>query len=462
MYCNHCGNRNPYGSKFCRHCGGGLTAPGAARKIPDTEYALQPEAARPPSDNATRVQQLLDRAFTLSERGDSAGAILACKEAIVDAPSSASAHSFLALLYERSGRIEPAIDEYRIAIKLNPDSTLDRDSLNRLRRKSVGVDEAPISHPQRRSTPYFDTTPVVAAATFAIVLLLSVHHYVNGRAQAMEEAKTRAALAPAPQNRTLAQAPTTYVLGSVPPQRTALAPSPNPNQFPQLPTEQLPSSPMAPMNQPPSVAAPNNNQRNWINVPTGGGGRVRANVPSFPPIELGAPTPPPTRRSNPADSQPAVPNRAATNDSAIAANPTTGGGDQGFIRVNVSKAKSGGNRPEDKPGNSTGESGSTEPPRAASHERIANQLFLQGDLDGAIDSYRRALEATSAEMTGPLHQQLAGAFLRKKQTAEAVAEYRRALEAYRLQKNANLQVSQAEKGIRACQDAINTWEPLIR
>ena len=85
--------------------------------------------------DAQRARNLLDRALGLAERDDMAGAIVTCRQSLALAPNSPQGWSMLGLLHERDGDIHGAIEAYEKALQLSPGSTLERESLQRLRQK---------------------------------------------------------------------------------------------------------------------------------------------------------------------------------------------------------------------------------------------------------------------------------------------------------------------------------------
>lgn len=183
--CPACGKANTLDSKFCRYCGIGLAlvtvpVPGAAAsaaakhpaangtantatangnstngatassatngaggqpaaaQAPATEPQAAPtaasgEALNPAEIDARRARQLLDRALLLSDKGDKAGAILACRQAIGLAPGLAAGYAMLGPLLERSGDPRGAMGAYEKVLSLEPASPIERDSLARLR-----------------------------------------------------------------------------------------------------------------------------------------------------------------------------------------------------------------------------------------------------------------------------------------------------------------------------------------
>lgn len=116
--------------------------------------ALEPEAQSESGDTTDvsadidqrRAKQLLDRAILLSERGDLAGAILAARQAVSLVPTEPSGHSMLGLLHERAGDLEKAIASYEKVLHLAPQSTLERDSLERLKATLESENSSVIFH----------------------------------------------------------------------------------------------------------------------------------------------------------------------------------------------------------------------------------------------------------------------------------------------------------------------------
>ncbi|HEX8551547.1 MAG TPA: hypothetical protein VF681_08315 [Abditibacteriaceae bacterium] len=145
--CLSCAGENAPDSRFCRHCGAALEAkPVAATavatsaaastvetKAPATPAPEKDETLSPAEIDARRARQLLDRALALSDKGDKAGAIIACRQAIGLAPRDVAPYAMLGPLLERSGDSAGAMAVYEIVLALKPSSPIERDSLARLR-----------------------------------------------------------------------------------------------------------------------------------------------------------------------------------------------------------------------------------------------------------------------------------------------------------------------------------------
>jgi hypothetical protein len=111
-----------------------------------SDDAAQDEQLSPAEVEMRRARQLLDRSFTLSEHGDLPGAVLACRQAISLVPDLAEAHSMLGVLLERTGDTKGAIEAYEETLLLAPNSTLERESLQRLRAQMPQQGATPIFH----------------------------------------------------------------------------------------------------------------------------------------------------------------------------------------------------------------------------------------------------------------------------------------------------------------------------
>ncbi|HID06366.1 MAG TPA: hypothetical protein EYP10_04375, partial [Armatimonadetes bacterium] len=152
-----------------------LDVPGAATLLPDEVYSPDSAVQRPGVDEA---RELFKKALDASEQGDVHTAVTLCKQAIARDPDYTPAHSLLANLYERIGDKKSAYAEYEIALRLNPQSTIDRAAWKRLRRE-LGLPD--VEPPAATSTapPHVRSLPLVAAATFAVTLIFIVRLVYN-------------------------------------------------------------------------------------------------------------------------------------------------------------------------------------------------------------------------------------------------------------------------------------------
>ena len=164
--CVACGSTNAADSRFCRLCGVALSStpqsspdvaseaisapaeatPLVASSVADSSPEVGQDFSSPGEIDARRARQLLERALYLTERGDTAGAVLACRQSIALAPNMAAGHSMLGLLLERAGDVPHAIAAYEKALHLSPGSALDRENLELLREKSQQQQGANLFH----------------------------------------------------------------------------------------------------------------------------------------------------------------------------------------------------------------------------------------------------------------------------------------------------------------------------
>ena len=127
MNCPNCKARNPIGNKFCRECG---------QKIPLEENPLAAEEAQQAEAERgrERAAELLSRAFSLAQHGKPIEALPLAQEAVELLPESTSALTLCATLHERLRQNDKAIAMMERVVALNPDSAVDTDKLDQLRR----------------------------------------------------------------------------------------------------------------------------------------------------------------------------------------------------------------------------------------------------------------------------------------------------------------------------------------
>jgi tetratricopeptide (TPR) repeat protein len=148
ILCTECSEANVPGSRFCRSCGAALGVPAQgqgettvfdrAAGLADVSGSAAstsgaPETAPAPTEDTKKARQLLDRAFTMFERGDLSNAILSCRQSVALAPHSAQGFSMLGLLLERTGDLEEAAAAYARVLRLAPSSRKEAESLERIR-----------------------------------------------------------------------------------------------------------------------------------------------------------------------------------------------------------------------------------------------------------------------------------------------------------------------------------------
>lgn len=140
MFCGLCGTRNSRNNKFCRECGARLEPPASVQPLPEEAFEVLHATSSPAADSG-KVRELLDEAFRAYEQGHLEEAQERCYQALALHPTSTSAHSLLALIYENQGDIPRAIREYQVVLEINPDSPADRASLARLQGQTEKEEE---------------------------------------------------------------------------------------------------------------------------------------------------------------------------------------------------------------------------------------------------------------------------------------------------------------------------------
>lgn len=418
MNCSNCKTRNPIGSNFCRNCGGSLTAPTGS---------LAEEEARRVEEERTREQvaELLTRAFGLSERNQVADAIPLAEEASRLLPTSTAAHALCATLYERARRNEDAIAAMEKVVELNPDSAVDRDKLERMRR---GVHWAPRREPAPEEKERPRWLPFAAAAgVFALVCVLGV---VVLRGSASSRTRTPRSLVK------VDAPPATVFVPAATPAPNLLSPTPMPGWTSPTPAPAVVdngrSDPFAPIGSRPmgQAVAPTPGPQ-LPNFTGGGSVDARGTLPPLGGVQ-NAQSVPPVTVARPPQSDGAgngIPAGPPPN------NPTPApSGDSGYIRIQVNPPKTG-----DKPAD-------------PSDPLVRAQMHQSGGrYREALAAYRSALDQGAD--AGECQQGIALCHQRLGEDDAAREAYRRAIVAYEAQIS-GARRRFAEKGLSACRAAL--------
>jgi len=188
MKCPRCGRTNAKTNKFCRECG--LRIEGLAGRDAEPQ-----DGAETRTDEVGLGEELF-RVLELFEEGDFDAAIESGEKISEANPGSASAHSIVALAYERKSQqeldsgntdgarnyLKLAIAKYEKIIDLNPHSAADREKLATLRLKLTGHRTPPepagfIAYFKK----LFDAVPRPVLAAFgAFVVLLALAIVLTG------------------------------------------------------------------------------------------------------------------------------------------------------------------------------------------------------------------------------------------------------------------------------------------
>lgn len=260
MLCTHCNTPNFHDYKFCRECGTKLDRP-----------------AQTPV-GAPQAESLLEEAFKLLEQGQADQALASAQAALALDPESLSAHSALALVYERQGKIAEAIHQLEVVLERNPDSAADREKLAELRG----------SRSQARKRR-FEFTPIQVAiacavaagvVTFGVGLTLAQKPGSGGSpagnrpavgtlqaAQALSVPLPTPPPSGTPHFTPVPPAPTTPLAVNRPGAPVATVPQPLPAP---MPSTRLPAQPTGRLPQPNNDGAVGNGDRVRHGIPAGG------------------------------------------------------------------------------------------------------------------------------------------------------------------------------------------------
>ena len=201
MKCPNCGGINGKTNKYCRECGTRLDVLSTAQQAAETH-----------ADEVGLGEELF-RVIELFESGDLDTALEKGATLAQSNPESASAHSIVALVYERRAEqelvdgdpersnlfLKSAIDHYEQLIHLNPDSAADREKLVSLRMKCSGRNAPPCEERfDLRRVMLAVPRPVWAAfGVFVVVLFLIVFLIPPSRPKPQPTAKMRHVETPA-------------------------------------------------------------------------------------------------------------------------------------------------------------------------------------------------------------------------------------------------------------------------
>jgi tetratricopeptide (TPR) repeat protein len=455
MNCPECQTRNPIGSRFCRLCGTALAIQAGSLA---EEEARQAELERAREQGA----ELLARAHKHLERHEADAAVPLVEEAVRLLPDSTAAHSLLALAYERAHRNDDAIRAMEKVVELNPDSQVDRDKLDRLRRGVHFVPE--IAAEPTEQTDWRRWLPW-AAGVGAMVLVVGAGTLLS-RPSRPVPGVSRPVANPANPN----GVPTTGQ-PVVNPTNTALLPTAPLNYsdpfLPQNPNQTPPQAP-PPTTPPPQPTGAANGIPATPPVAgsalpglgsSPGANANDANIRSVPPVVI---SPQGSTNRIPRETIDATPPPAGAPGSAISAGPPAGGSGEttaaapptqrGYIRIEFNdKDKNSGSDSRAENVSPTPKAGGPRPDTGGDPMLKAQALQSAGKWSEAIAWFRNAQFAGAD--TGECQQGIALCHQRLGEWDNARASYKRALDAYAKHRGTP-RWRTAERGWNACRAAL--------
>lgn len=440
MFCPDCGFETVEGSRFCKRCGQRLSHGSNALQEELFNAVVSPDGLTESSIPGVehRIEQLLQDAMRCQSEARYQEALMICEAIIEVEKTNTSAHSMMAIVYEKMGKTALAVEQLRIVTQLNPGSVADKIRLEELQQQ-IGINRHSGASNYVPPTVYFDKKPVnsvlLAIGSAAVVFALGAIILNNGsNKHARVQPDTQA-------NMTAGNTAPTSTSGVGIPQAipgvgtTPQAPNNNVIQ-PYIAggnTQQQP----APQQVNPLLQEPV--QQNYQPRSNGNSGGGLASIPALPPITNVTP-----RRDN----TPTVvePVNNTPEPKPTPRTPPQNNAPSGIYEITVSSGSSARPKP-------TQTSGS----EADMLLRIAGDKSAKGDYKGAIESYRAAQNygANSASISNSIAQ----AQRRLNNIQDARRSYQEALKKANDAISRGVNVAQAtrdkenaEQGLKACGD----------
>lgn len=396
MVCMRCEHPIEEGAHYCSYCGAPV------------------EHSEVPNWRREQAERLLREAMSLNEQGRYEEALLACEGALALEPEMLPALSLKALLHEKRGQIDQAIETYQRVVQLNPLSVSERARLETLRRQpraAVRI-QTPASRPL-----WVEALPAVLAFIGAGVVL------VIGLAAILRLSTPSPQPAPS--------APPAFESTAAPQQP---APQPSPAVNPPAQSES-PAPAVPPVMVDPSrlAIAP---AQETASPPRG----VIPPAPASKPTEPGK-----SGKSDKSD----MPNSKSQPQSDLMPDvEVRESQQQGIYEIYVHKGE---------PSQEGNASPSHQPPQPREDAlEIARRHQMAGNYQEAIEAYKQALPTAPSQ--GEVHQQIAICYLRLNDKANARAHFQQAIQAYQLQIQRGQNVDAAREGIRACEQGLKLCE----
>ena len=184
MFCPDCGFEAVEGSRFCKRCGHRLTQSGNA-----LQEELLSAIDAPATDSSTpavgvehRIEELLQDAMRSQSEGSYQEALVMCEAILEVDKSNTSAHSMMAIIYEKLGKTALAVEHLKVVTQLNPGSVADRIRLEELQQQlGFGRVNSGMSLP---SAPVIERKPIgpiwIAVGSAAVVFTIgAISLYIN-------------------------------------------------------------------------------------------------------------------------------------------------------------------------------------------------------------------------------------------------------------------------------------------